>query len=59
MKPEENGGLKPTQFRLACDTLAELDAIAARLTHERGSRQGRTDALRFAVREAAKKIRKK
>lgn len=49
----------PRQFRLEESTLADLDAVAAWLTRERGHKHTRTDAVRFAAREAAKKILKK
>ena len=41
------------------DLLADLDAVRAYLQAERGGKQSRADAVRFAVREAAKKISKK
>lgn len=49
----------PRQFRLEATTLADLDRIKAWLEAERGCKQSRADAVRFAAREAAKKIRKK
>lgn len=50
--------LKNRVFRLSPETLAELDAIAATLTAQRGIRHTRTDALRHAAREAAKRMRR-
>jgi hypothetical protein len=49
----------PRQFRLEPSVLADLDAIKHWLEQERGGKQTRTDAVRFAAREAAKKIQKK
>lgn len=47
------------QFRLKPETVADLDAIAAHLTATTGIEHSRTDAVRWAAREAAKKISKK
>jgi hypothetical protein len=49
----------PRQFRLEPSTMADLDAIRAWLESERGCKQSRADAVRYAAREAAKKIQKK
>ena len=49
----------PSQFRLERPILEDLDLIRAWLEKDRGGKQSRTDAVRFAAREAAKKIRKK
>lgn len=53
------GETVPTQYRLRPETLADLDAIAAHLTDLTGRANTRTDAVRFAARETAKKISKK
>jgi len=49
----------PRQFRLEPSVLADLDLIQRWLKQERGGKQSRADAVRFAAREAAKKIQKK
>lgn len=49
----------PRQFRLKAETLAELDAIAASLSETTGVEHSRSDAIRFAARQTAKKISKK
>lgn len=50
------GETKPRQFRLNNDTLAELDAIKLWLEEETGSAQTRSDAIRYAARQAKKRI---
>lgn len=49
--------VKPRQFRLDAAVLRDLDYVAGRLSHERQKRQTRSDAVRYAVQEAAKKFR--
>lgn len=49
----------PSQFRLKPDTLDDLDLIARQRTEDTGVEHSRTDAIRWAAHEAAKKIRKK
>lgn len=48
-----------SQFRLKPETLVELDLIAKYRTEETGVEHSRTDAVRWAAHEAAKKIRRK
>ena len=57
--PRTPNETKQRQFRLDEDTLADLKTISDWLTSEFGYEQTRTDAVRYAAREAAKKIRKK
>jgi hypothetical protein len=49
----------PRQFRLAPDTLAELDMIAAHLCDRDGVPRSRADAIRYAARLVYKKLRRK
>ncbi len=48
----------PTQFRLTDDTLRDLDAVA-RWLEAQGLPHSRTDAVRYAARDAAQRVRKK
>jgi hypothetical protein len=48
----------PRQFRLRNDTLADLDAVAAFLSERDGRRATRSDAVRFAARQAAQRLEK-
>lgn len=52
------GPTTPRQFRLRAETLADLDAIAAHLEQESGHRHSRADAIRFAARQAARRLEK-
>jgi len=45
-------GVAPTQFRLTADELAEADAIANAV-----GLSNRTEAVRFALRQTAKKLK--
>jgi plasmid stabilization system protein ParE len=45
-------------FRLSPETVADLDLIAEWLADRHGDRPRRVAALRYAVREVARKIRK-
>ncbi len=49
----------PRQFRLKAESLADLDLIAAHLTAASGIEHTRSDAVRWAARREAEKIRKK
>lgn len=49
----------PTQFRLKADTLADLDLIAVALSRDTGIEHSRTDAVRAAARDMAKKLSRK
>lgn len=49
----------PSQFRLRPETLADLDTIAAHLAEATGRASTRTDAVRYAARQAASQLRKK
>lgn len=51
------GSTTPRNYRLAEDTLADLDLIAAKLTERDGVPRTRSDAIRFAAKEAAKKFK--
>ena len=55
----ETNATPPRQFRLEPSVLADLDLIRDWLTRERGGKASRADAVRFAARQAAKKIQKK
>lgn len=46
-------------FRLSDATIADLDLISRWLSAEMGRDVNRSDAVRYAARELAKKIRKK
>lgn len=48
--------IQPRQFRLADDTLADLDRIAAHLRQTTGLRASRADAVRLAAREYAGRL---
>jgi hypothetical protein len=50
---------KQTQFRLLKKTLDDLDLIAECLSITSGRPPNRTDAVRYAAHETAKKIQKK
>lgn len=49
----------PKQFRLSEDTVADLDLIAEWLQQEHGGSGSRSDAVRYAARQVAEKIRRK
>lgn len=53
------GTTTPTQFRIGDDTKADLDLIAEDRTAETGIPHTRTDAVRYATRREADRIRKK
>ncbi len=53
------GETKPRQFRLSDETLAELDLIAADRTAETGVDHTRTDAIRYAAKREADRIRRR
>jgi hypothetical protein len=57
--PRTQKATTPSQFRLSGDTLAELDAIAAQLSADNGTEANRTDAVRYASRQAFLRLRKK
>lgn len=61
MKDEKKttGATTPSQFRLSPETLAELDLIAADRTEETGIAHSRTDAVRYAAKREADRVRKK
>jgi hypothetical protein len=48
----------PTQFRLADETLADLDTIVTWLAAQ-GLPHSRADAVRYAARDLARRLRKK
>lgn len=58
MPQVKSNATTPTQFRLKPDTLADLDAIASWLSAANGIAHTRTDAVRYAARQLAKKIEK-
>jgi hypothetical protein len=55
--PQES--VKATTFRLGEDTIADLARIAEHLTALTGREHNRTDAVRWAARQAADALRKK
>lgn len=59
MKPTKDHRLPITPFRLSPDTLADLETIRAELSDTDRTARSRADALRYAARIVAEKIRKK
>lgn len=49
----------PSQFRLSKETRDDLDCIAADRTAETGVTHTRTDAVSYAARKEAERVRKK
>lgn len=58
-KPAAAGVTPPTQMRLKPDTLADLDLIAEARSQETGITHTRTDAVRFAAKREADRLRKR
>lgn len=56
---EATGNTTPRQFRLKDDTLAHLDFIAEELAKTTGRENSRADAIRYAAKEIAARLRKK
>lgn len=51
-RKKTTGKTPQSTFRLTAQNLADLDAIAAKLSDQLGSKQTRADAIRFGVRLA-------
>ena len=57
--PRTENETKQSQFRLSRETLAELDTIADWLSSTSGRPPTRTDAIRYAAKEMAKRAKKR
>lgn len=55
----ESKATTPRQFRLEQETLDNLDLIAAEIAKTHGVAATRAQAIRFAAKQAADRIRKK
>lgn len=56
---DDKTATKMASFRLPESTIADLDAIAENRTGETGCLVTRTDALRYAAKQIADRVRKK